>query len=177
MAISKIPPYNNSSLEELNVIIEVPMNSDPVKYEIDKNSGLVFVDRFLGTSMHYPCNYGFIPNTLADDNDPTDVLLISDFPLNPASVITARPIGVLIMEDESGMDEKILALPKIGLNSGYDDIDSYEKLPTTLLNKITHFFERYKDLEKNKWVKLKGFENVTSAKNLIQKAIDNYNSN
>ncbi len=155
---------------QINVIIEVPMNSDPVKYEMDKDSGAIFVDRFLATPMHYPCNYGFIPGTLSDDGDPADVLVISDFPIVPGGVIAAKPVGVLIMEDEKGMDEKILAVPAKKLNSQYENIESYTELPESLLNKISHFFERYKDLEKGKWVKIRGFEGAEKAKKLIKEA-------
>ncbi|MES2676688.1 MAG: inorganic diphosphatase [Pseudomonadota bacterium] len=155
---------------QVNVIIEVPMNADPVKYEMDKDSGAIFVDRFLATPMYYPCNYGFIPGTLSDDGDPADVLVISDFPIVPGAVISAKPVGVLIMEDEKGMDEKILAVPAKKLNSQYENIDDYQQLPESLLNKISHFFERYKDLEKGKWVKIKGFEGADKAKQLIIEA-------
>ena len=156
---------------QINVIIEVPMNSsNPVKYEMDKDSGAIFVDRFLATAMYYPCNYGFIPNTLSLDGDPADVLVISDFPIISGAVIAAKPVGVLIMEDEKGMDEKILAVPAKKLNSQYEDVENYEDLPKSLLDKISHFFERYKDLENNKWVKIKGFEGANKAQQLIKEA-------
>ena len=155
---------------QVNVIIEVPMNADPVKYEMDKDSGAIFVDRFLATPMYYPCNYGFIPGTLSDDGDPADVLVISDFPIVPGAVIAAKPVGVLIMEDEKGMDEKILAVPAKKLNSQYENVENYKELPESLLNKISHFFERYKDLEKGKWVKIKGFEDSAKARELINEA-------
>lgn len=157
---------------QVNVIIEVPMNADPVKYEMDKDSGAIFVDRFIATPMHYPCNYGFIPHTLSDDGDPADVLVISDFPVVSGAVIAVKPVGVLIMEDEKGMDEKILAVPAKKLNSQFESIESYEELPENLLNKIKHFFEHYKDLEKGKWVKVKGFEGASKAKQLIQQAVE-----
>jgi inorganic pyrophosphatase len=169
MDITKISPGKDLP-NQVNVIIEVPMNSDPVKYEMDKDSGAIFVDRFLATPMYYPCNYGFIPGTLSDDGDPADVLVISDFPIVPGAVIAAKPIGVLIMEDEKGMDEKILAVPAKKLNSQYENIEDYKELPESLLNKISHFFERYKDLEKGKWVKIKGFEDAAKAKQLINEA-------
>jgi inorganic pyrophosphatase len=169
MDITKISPGKDLP-NQVNVIIEVPMNSDPVKYEMDKDSGAIFVDRFLATPMYYPCNYGFIPGTLSDDGDPADVLVISDFPIFPGAVIAAKPIGVLIMEDEKGMDEKILAVPAKKLNSQYENIEDYKELPESLLNKISHFFERYKDLEKGKWVKIKGFEDAAKAKQLINEA-------
>lgn len=157
--------------KQVNVIIEVPMNADPVKYEMDKDSGAIFVDRFIATPMFYPCNYGFIPGTLSDDGDPADVLVISDFPVVPGAVISAKPVGVLIMEDEKGMDEKILAVPGRKLNSQFESIESYQELPENLLNKIKHFFEHYKDLEKGKWVKVKGFEDAAKARQLIEEAI------
>jgi inorganic pyrophosphatase len=157
---------------QVNVIIEVPMNANPVKYEMDKESGAIFVDRFIATPMYYPCNYGFIPGTLSDDGDPADVLVVSDFPVISGSVIASKPVGVLIMEDEKGMDEKIIAVPAKKLNSQYENIEDYKELPEILLNRISHFFERYKDLEKGKWVKIKGFEGPSKAKQLIQEAFD-----
>jgi inorganic pyrophosphatase len=173
MDLNKIP--SGAKLpDEFNVIIEVSMNSAPVKYEFDKESGAIFVDRFIGTAMHYPCNYGFIPHTLSDDGDPVDVLVVSDLPVIPGAVIAARPVGVLIMEDESGIDEKILAVPTTKLTTFYDKINSYEDLPEILINKITNFFENYKKLEKNKWVKLKGWEGVSEAKAIIIAGKQNY---
>jgi inorganic pyrophosphatase len=163
--------------DKLNVIIEVPMNSDPVKYEMDKDSGAIFVDRFIATPMYYPCNYGFIPHTLSDDGDPVDVLVVSDFPVNAGCVISAKPIGVLIMEDEKGMDEKIIAVPAKKLNSSYENINSYNELPENLVNKIKHFFERYKDLEQGKWVKIKTFEDSNKALTLIKEAIERFKNN
>lgn len=157
---------------QVNVIIEVPMNADPVKYEMDKDSGAIFVDRFVATPMYYPCNYGFIPHTLSDDGDPCDVLVVSDFPVVPGAVIAAKPVGVLIMEDEKGMDEKILAVPAAKLNSAFESANEIDDLPESLINKIKHFFEHYKDLEKGKWVKIKSFEGAAKAKELIQEGID-----
>jgi len=171
MNISKLS-YGKKAPEVVNVVIEVPMNSNPVKYELDKDTGALFVDRFIATPMYYPCNYGFVPNTLSDDGDPVDVLVVSEFPLMPTSVIQVKPIGVLIMEDEKGMDEKILAVPAIKTNSEYENISSYKELNESLLNKISFFFERYKDLEKNKWVKVKGFEDFDTAQSLIEEAIE-----
>jgi len=156
----------------VNVIIEVPMNADPVKYEMDKESGAIFVDRFIATPMYYPCNYGFIPHTLSQDGDPADVLVVSDYPIIPNAVIAVKPIGVLIMEDEKGMDEKILAVPAKKLNSIYEKIEDISELPEGLVNKIKHFFEHYKDLEKGKWVKVKNFEGAQSAKKIISEAIE-----
>ncbi len=168
ISIGKNPPH------QVNVIIEVPMNADPVKYEADKDSGAIFVDRFIGTAMYYPCNYGFIPHTLSEDGDPADVLVVSDFPIISGAVIAVKPIGVLIMEDEKGMDEKILAVPAQKLNSQFENIESYQDLPANLINKIKHFFEHYKDLESGKWVKVKGFEDEKKAKIIIEEAIKRY---
>lgn len=171
MDISKISIGKNAP-HQVNVIIEVPMNaSDPVKYEMDKDSGAIFVDRFIATPMYYPCNYGFVPHTLSDDGDPCDVLVVSDFPVVPGAVIAAKPVGVLIMEDEKGMDEKIIAVPAMKLNSQFEAIESYEELPKNLIAKISHFFEHYKDLEKGKWVKVKGFEGATKARQLIEEGM------
>jgi inorganic pyrophosphatase len=170
MNIEKIS-IGKDAPNQLNVIIEVPMNADPVKYEMDKESGAIFVDRFIGTAMYYPCNYGFIPHTLSEDGDPVDVLVISDFSLISGAVISVKPIGVLIMEDEKGRDEKILAVPSKKLNSQFERVESYQELPVSLINKIKHFFEHYKDLEKEKWVKVKEFEDAAKAKQLIKEAI------
>jgi inorganic pyrophosphatase len=166
IAIGKNPP------KEVNVIIEVPLGSDPIKYEIDKESGAVFVDRFLQTAMFYPCNYGFIPQTLSDDGDPADVLVVGRHPIHPGAVVAARPVGVLIMEDESGMDEKILAVPTTKMDPFYSNIESYKDLPEILINQISHFFEHYKDLEKNKWVKVVGWKGREEAEEIIVKAIE-----
>jgi len=173
MDVNKIAAGSNAP-KDINVIIEVPREEKPVKYELDKDSGALFVDRFLHTSMVYPCNYGFIPNTLSDDGDPVDVLVVSELPVMPMSVIRCRPIGVLIMEDEAGQDEKLLAVPVSKLNPFYDDINEYSDLPQILLDKISHFFERYKDLEKNKWVKVTGWDGSKKAEELILQAIENY---
>jgi inorganic pyrophosphatase len=170
MNISKIKIGQNPP-HQINVIIEVPMNSDPVKYEIDKDSGALVVDRFIATPMYYPCNYGFVPHTLSDDGDPIDVLVISDFPVVSGSVISVKPVAVLVMEDEKGMDEKIIAVPDDGLNSEYKDVNNVEDISEVIRNKIFHFFEHYKDLEKGKWVKIKSFEGKKKAIALIQEAI------
>ncbi len=172
MNIKKIS-IGKDAPNQVNVIIEVPMNSsDPVKYEMDKDSGAIFVDRFIATPMYYPCNYGFIPHTLSEDGDPIDVLVVSDFPVISGSVIAVKPVGVLIMEDEKGMDEKLIAVPAKKLNSQFEAVESYKELPENLINKIKHFFEHYKDLEKGKWVKVTGFEDAAKAKQLILEAID-----
>jgi inorganic pyrophosphatase len=155
--------------EEINVIIEIAMNSNPIKYEIDKDSGLVEVDRFMNVAMNYPCNYGYIPETLAGDGDPLDVLMICQYPLIPGCFIKARPIGVLMMEDESGIDEKIVALPTVKADPFYADINDISHLLDLTKQKIKHFFEHYKDLEKNKWVKVQDWQDAEQAKQLILK--------
>jgi inorganic pyrophosphatase len=155
--------------DEINVIIEISMNSDPIKYEIDKKSGLMEVDRFINAAMRYPFNYGYVPQTLGSDGDPLDVLMICQYPLMPGCFLKARPIGVLIMEDESGMDEKIVALPRVKADPFFADISDIEHLADLTKQKIKHFFEHYKDLEENKWVKVQGWSNAAKAKELILK--------
>lgn len=166
IAIGVNPP------SDVNVIIEVPFGSDPVKYELDKESGALVVDRLLHTSMHYPCNYGFIPHTLSDDGDPADVLVVGRRPITPGAVMAVRPIGVLLMEDESGQDEKILSVPVSRLHPFYEDVETYQDLPKTLLDQIAHFFAHYKDLEDGKWAKITGWEGKKKAEELIQKSIE-----
>ncbi|MEM8981638.1 MAG: inorganic diphosphatase [Pseudomonadota bacterium] len=157
--------------DDINVIIEVPIGTDPIKYELDKDSGALFVDRFLYTAMHYPCNYGFLPHTLADDGDPVDVMCVGSRPLTPGAVLGSRPVGVLVMEDEAGLDEKVLAVPSRRLTRYYDDIDNYTDLPEILVKRITHFFEQYKALEPEKWVRVVGWENADKAKETIRAGI------
>jgi inorganic pyrophosphatase len=157
--------------EEINVIIEIPMNSDPVKYEFDKVSGSIVVDRFMQTSMRYPCNYGFVPHTLSEDGDPLDVMVIAHYPIVPGAVIACRPIGVLIMEDESGQDEKIIAVPTTKLDVTFANINSMDDIDQMLQSRIANFFEHYKDLEKGKWVKVKGWKDALNAKSLINEAV------
>ena len=171
MQIEKLTTGKNVP-EEINVIIEISMDSSPVKYEFDKESGVIFVDRFIPVSMVYPCNYGFVPHTLSGDGDPIDVLVLSPYPVIPGSVIKCRPVGVLLMEDESGEDEKILAVPITKLDISMEKINEAEDLNPALLHKITHFFEHYKDLEKGKWVKILGWGNAKKAKELINEAAD-----
>jgi inorganic pyrophosphatase len=166
ITVGKNPP------DEVNVIIEVPLGGEPIKYEMDKDSGAMFVDRFLYTATHYPCNYGFIPNTLSDDGDPVDVMVYGSRALVPGAVLGVRPLGVLMMEDEAGMDEKILAVPCSRLTKYYDNIHEHTDLPPILLDRIAHFFEQYKALEPNKWVKVKGWEGVDEAKRLILEGIE-----
>jgi inorganic pyrophosphatase len=168
MKVDKIPLGKNSP-NDVNVIIEVPANSNPVKYEFDKDSGAIIVDRFIPVNMSYPANYGFIPHTLADDGDPLDALVLTRFPLIPGSVINSRPIGVLIMEDEKGMDEKIISVPNDKVDPFYKNIKDIKDLDEILLLQIKHFFERYKDLEPGKWVKVKEFKDSKVAKELIKK--------
>ena len=170
MDVSKIA-VGKSAPWDINAVIEVAQGSTPVKYELDKDSGAVFVDRFLGTAMHYPCNYGFIPNTLGGDGDPLDVLVVSPLAVVPASVVRVRPVGVLMMEDEGGMDEKILAVPASKLTPLYENIKSYKDLPELLIKQIGHFFEHYKDLEPGKWVKVKEWRDAEGAATLIIEGI------
>lgn len=171
MDIDKIPIGENPPWD-VNVIIEVPLGSEPVKYEMDKASGAIFVDRFLHTAMYYPMNYGFIPHTLAPDGDPADVLVAARVPLLPGSVVRTRPIGVLIMEDEAGQDEKIIAVPVDKLHPYYRDVSSYRGLPKILLDQIAHFFAHYKDLEPEKWVKILRWGEPDEACRLIETSIE-----
>ena len=172
MDISKIA-VGKDAPNDVNVIIENTAGGVPVKYEIDKDSGALFVDRFVHTPMFYPANYGFVPQTLGGDGDPVDVLVYSQHAIMPGAVINARPVGVLVMEDDGGMDEKILAVPVSKTHPMFDHVKDYKDLPQILLDEIEHFFTHYKDLEKGKWVKMKGWEGVERAKELIQEGIDN----
>lgn len=160
--------------EDFNVIIEIPANSAPVKYEMDKASGALFVDRFVGTGMSYPANYGFIPHTLSEDGDPADVIVITPFPVAHGAVIKCRAVGVLRMEDESGIDAKILALPTKKSCVMYDGIDTMDQLPPTILDQIKYFFQNYKGLEKGKWVKITGWEGADAAKKEIVDSVARY---
>lgn len=166
MSLNKVTAGQNIP-HDINVIIEIPANADPIKYEVDKASGAIFVDRFTSTPMFYPCNYGYINHTLSLDGDPVDVLVPTPYPLLTGSVIRCRPIGVLKMTDESGEDAKIVAVPHSKLSSEYDHIQDIDDLPRLLKAQIVHFFEHYKELEANKWVKIDGWENVTAAKEEI----------
>ncbi len=157
--------------DDVNVIIEVPVGGQPIKYEMDKKAGVLVVDRFLYTPMTYPGNYGFVPHTLSDDGDPIDVLVCNTRPLIPGCVINVRPIGVMMMEDNSGMDEKIIAVPSNHLTRRYEKVLTYTDLPEITLQQIVHFFEHYKDLEPGKWVKVGGVEGPEKAKQLILEAI------
>ncbi|MFK0446857.1 inorganic diphosphatase [Campylobacter jejuni] len=158
---------------KINAVIEIPYGSN-IKYEIDKDSGAIMVDRVMASAMFYPANYGFIANTLADDGDPVDILVLNEYPIQAGAVIPCRLIGVLIMEDESGMDEKLLAVPNSKIDARYDNIKTYTDLPQATLNKIKNFFETYKILEPNKWVKVKDFKDEKAAIEILEKAIKNY---
>jgi inorganic pyrophosphatase len=160
------PPF------DVNVIIEVPIGGEPIKYEIDKASGILVVDRFLYTSMRYPGNYGFIPHTLSDDGDPCDVLVVNTRAITPGAMLSVRPVGVLFMEDEAGHDEKIIAVPSSKLTRRYDNIVSYCDLPNITIEQVQHFFEHYKDLEHDKWVKVTHWGSVTDAHRLIMEGCE-----
>ncbi|MGA3001673.1 MAG: inorganic diphosphatase [Acetobacteraceae bacterium] len=169
IAIGDNPPV------DINVIVEVPIGGEPIKYELDKAAGTLVVDRFLYTPMRYPGNYGFVPHTLSADGDPIDVLIANTRPILPGAVINVRPVGVLNMTDESGGDEKIIAVPSTKLTQRYVDIRNYTDLPRITLEQIQHFFEHYKDLEPGKWVKIAGWGDAGSAQQCIQQAIDRAN--
>ncbi|EAH4571481.1 inorganic diphosphatase [Campylobacter lari] len=158
---------------KLNAVIEIPYGSN-IKYELDKESGVIMVDRVMYSAMFYPANYGFIPNTLADDGDPIDVLVLNEYPIQAGAVIPCRLIGVLLMEDESGMDEKLLAVPVSKIDPRYDNIKSLDDLPKASLDKIKNFFETYKMLEPNKWVKVKEFAGIEKASEILENSIKNY---
>ncbi|MDZ7767947.1 MAG: inorganic diphosphatase [Acidimicrobiia bacterium] len=171
MRIDAIAIGNNPP-DDVNVIIEVPLGGQPIKYEMDKEAGTLVVDRFLYTPMAYPGNYGFVPHTLSDDGDPIDVLVCNTRQLIPACVINVRPIGVLIMEDNSGQDEKILAVPSHALTRRYDNVANFSDLPEITIEQIEHFFEHYKDLEPGKWVKIGAWHDAAMARQLIVEAIE-----
>ncbi len=173
MSLDKVNPGSNAP-DSFNVIIEIPMNADPVKYEVDKESGAIFVDRFMSTSMHYPTNYGYVPKTLSGDGDPVDVLVITPVPLIPGVVVSCRPIGILKMEDEAGQDGKVLAVPVDKILSIYTQWQKPEDLNPMRLKTIAHFFEHYKDLEVGKWVKVLGWEGPDSARKEIMDGIAAY---
>ena len=157
---------------EVNVIIEVPIGGEPIKYEMDKEAGALIVDRFLYTSMRYPGNYGFIPHTLSDDGDPCDVIIVNTRAIIPGAIMAVRPVGVLLMEDESGGDEKIIAVPSSNLTKRYEKINNYTDLPQITLDQIQHFFEHYKDLEPGKWVKVVRWGDAAEARMLIEKGTE-----
>ncbi|MCW5713503.1 MAG: inorganic diphosphatase [Bauldia sp.] len=165
-------PIGKNAPDDVNVIIEVPIGGEPIKYEIEKASGALFVDRFLYTPMRYPGNYGFIPHTLSGDGDPADVIVANTRAIAPGAVMSCRPVGVLMMEDNAGPDEKIIAVPSRSLTQRYDTVENYTDLPEITLKQIEHFFTHYKDLEPGKWVKIAGWRDATEAKRLIREAIE-----
>jgi inorganic pyrophosphatase len=166
IAIGEHPP------EDINVIIEVPLGGQPIKYELDKDAGTLVVDRFLYTPMSYPGNYGFVPHTLSEDGDPIDVLVVNTRELVPGCVINVRPVGVLIMEDNAGQDEKVIAVPSHALTKRYDHVLTISDLPNITTQQIEHFFEHYKDLEPGKWVKIGDWHNAEDAKQMIVESIE-----
>lgn len=175
MSYSQIPAGKDVP-NDIFVAIEIPSNSSPIKYEIEKDYDALMVDRFMATPMFYPANYGYIPNTLADDGDAVDVLVVTPYPVVPGSVIRCRPVGVLEMTDEAGSDAKVVAVPHTKLSALYDDVKEVTDLPPLLLEQIKHFFENYKDLEKGKWVKVEGWENAARAKAIIEESVLAYNN-
>ncbi len=164
--IGKNPP------EDVNVVIEVPIGGEPIKYEMDKESGALMVDRFLYTAMRYPGNYGFIPHTLSDDGDPCDVIIANTRAIIPGAIINCRIVGVLLMEDEAGGDEKLIAVPSAKLTRRYENVHNYTDLPDITLKQIEHFFEHYKDLEPNKWVRVNGWGDADKAKAMVMESIE-----
>jgi len=169
-------PSGKDLPHDINVIIEIPAHSDPVKYEVDKETGAMFVDRFMTAAMYYPCNYGYIPHTLSDDGDPADVLVVTPIPLISGSVIRCRAVGILNMDDEAGGDAKIIAVPHDKLSTLYRNVKEATDLPELLLAQIGHFFEHYKDLEPNKWVKVIGWDNAEAARTEITASVARYNN-
>ncbi|SCY15943.1 inorganic diphosphatase [Microvirga guangxiensis] len=165
-------PIGKNPPEDVNVVIEVPLGGEPIKYEMDKESGALFVDRFLYTAMRYPGNYGFIPHTLSGDGDPCDVLIANTRAIAPGAVMNVRPVGVLVMEDDGGQDEKIIAVPSSKLTQRYDRVKTYTDLPEITLKQIEHFFEHYKDLEPGKWAKIIRWGDAAEAHRLIREAIE-----
>lgn len=166
LAIGKNPP------EDVNVVIEVPLGGEPIKYELDKESGALIVDRFLYTSMRYPGNYGFIPHTLSGDGDPCDVICLNTRAIAPGAVMSCRIVGVLLMEDNAGMDEKLVAVPSHHLTARYDHVKDYTDLPKITLDQVEHFFAHYKDLEPGKWVKIKGWGDASQARQMVLEGIE-----
>jgi inorganic pyrophosphatase len=166
VSVGANPPH------DINVIIEVPIGGEPIKYELHKPSGILFVDRFLYTSMRYPGNYGFIPHTLSDDGDPCDVLVVNTRAITPGAMMSVRPVGVLFMEDEAGGDEKIIAVPSSKLTKRYDGVKSYADLPEITIKQVQHFFEHYKDLEDGKWVKVLRWGGIEDAHRLILEGVE-----
>ena len=170
MRIDAVPVGYNPP-DDINVIVEVPIGGEPVKYELDKASGTLFVDRMLYTAMRYPGNYGFVPHTMSEDGDPIDVLIANQRPLIPGCVINCRPVGVLVMNDEKGGDEKVIAVPSNRVTARYDKVKSYRDLPDILVQQIAHFFEHYKDLENGKWVRIERWGDADEAREMIKVAM------
>jgi len=162
MSYNKIPAGKDLP-HDINVVIEIPANHDPIKYEVDKDADAIFVDRFVATPMFYPANYGYIPQTLSEDGDPLDVLVVTPYPVMPGAVIRSRPVGLLKMSDESGVDAKLLAVPHTKLTKLYDHVSEISDLPELLIKQIQHYFENYKTLEAGKWVKVEGWDDVAAA--------------
>jgi len=175
MSLQQVPAGRNFP-DDINVIIEVPMNSPAIKYEVDKESGAIFVDRMLKTAMYYPCNYGYVPHTLCGDGDPADVLVVLPLPMLPGTVVRCRPVGVLKMEDEAGEDSKIIAVPVTEVTGIYRHVNSVEDLDEMLLDQIVHFFDHYKDLERNKWVKTGGWQGADVARQELLDSVSCYNA-
>ncbi len=173
MDFAKIPAGKDVP-NDLYVVIEIPANANPIKYEVDKDTNAIFVDRFMATPMFYPANYGYIPNTLSEDGDPLDVLVVTPYPVIPGSVIRCRPVGMLNMSDESGKDTKLIAVPHDKLSALYKDVQEHTDLPALLIQQIEHFFENYKDLEPGKWVKVDGWDNAEAARKEVLKSIEAY---
>lgn len=173
MIYSEVSPGKDVP-KTINVVIEIPAHSDPVKYEVDKSTGHLVVDRFMSAAMHYPCNYGYMPQTLSEDGDPVDVLVVTPHPLISGCIIECRPVGMLQMEDEKGIDNKLLAVPQDDLCVQYRHIQSHEDLPEILLKSISHFFEHYKDLEPGKWVKIKDWMGLDAVNEEISESIKRY---
>tara|TARA_B100000900_G_C20419125_1_gene650181 strand:+ start:228 stop:761 length:534 start_codon:yes stop_codon:yes gene_type:complete len=176
MNLDRVTPGDKAP-DEVNVIIEIAAHRDPVKYEIDKPTGAMFVDRFLGTAMYYPCNYGYVPKTLSLDSDPVDVMVVAPLPIQSGAVIKCRPIGILKMEDDGGIDAKILAVPINKLTPIYDDVHSINDMPKQTLDSLAHFFSHYKDLEQGKWVKIEGWSDVEDAKKEIIDSMKRFKEN
>lgn len=172
----ELVPSGRDIPNEINVIIEIPKDAEPVKYEVDKDTGAIFVDRILSTPMRYPCNYGYVPHTLCGDGDPADVLVVLPLPLIPGSVIRCRPVGVLKMTDEAGADEKLLAVPVDKVFSGYAHINDIHEVSSHWLERIGHFFEHYKDLDKGKWVRIDGWGTSAEARQILMDAIARFDA-
>jgi len=172
----QLVPVGHDVPNDVNVIVEIPMNSPAIKYEVDKDTGAIFVDRMLKSAMHYPTNYGYIPHTLCGDGDPVDVLVVMPLPLLPGTVIRCRPVGMLKMEDEAGEDAKLIAVPITAVTGLYRDVESFRDLPESQLDAISHFFDHYKDLERGKWVNIDGWRGAGEARKEIMDAVDRFNN-